>query len=294
VLLHNGEYTNPHRTDNINRLSPNRTFYIRKEGSYLTINRIGSNPNNYRWEVTDKNGNKSFYGGSPNTILNNSNGISYWALSKQQDPQGNTIEYSYTKTQNDITGIIAQEFYVSKIKYTLRNNQLLNSYYEIDFKRNQYTVADNDQTLNFQQRPDVLSTARFGFLQTTNDLLTEIKINFINNSQSTNIRTYRFDYKNSSFKKSLLEKISEFDTHGNLFYSNVLEYYEPDAANIIDLSVTNWNGDANLFTSFLHDIAPNALLLPNGSALGSSSSKGFSVGLRGGFGIGKDITSVRD
>src|SRR5690606_2945318 len=50
------EYTNPHRYGgDIQRdTSGTKTFYLRKEGSYLKIVRYGNSPQNYRWIVWDK------------------------------------------------------------------------------------------------------------------------------------------------------------------------------------------------------------------------------------------------
>ncbi|MDT0294909.1 toxin TcdB middle/N-terminal domain-containing protein [Mesonia ostreae] len=290
VLKNNGTYTNPHRTDNISRVS-NRTFYLRKEGSYLKITRKGTATSNYSWIVEDKFGNKSYYGGI-NSASNayvikdngNSGNIVYWALLKQQDRYGNFTEYFYTKDTNsygfNTFGQIIQgtEFYIDRIEYTKKGTSTSN-FYTVKFNRDS------------SGRPDVVVNARNGFIQHTKDLLNEIKISF--NSQT--IRSYEFSYKTSNFQKSLLDKIAEYDKGGNLFYSNTIEYYDNANPNsIISSSPNSWNGNSDQISSPLHDIATGGVgsLIPKGSALGTSTSDGFSVGLRGGFGIGLNPTSV--
>src|SRR5699024_7197955 len=106
VLYDDGKYTNPHRDRDIKR-DKERVFYQRKEGNYLKIIRHGDAPDNYTWEVIDKSGNKSFYGGingvSSNYVLKDSgNNIAHWALMLQEDPYGNKIEYQYTNTSASI------------------------------------------------------------------------------------------------------------------------------------------------------------------------------------------------
>jgi RHS repeat-associated protein len=291
------EYTNPHRKDNLLRNTNNqRQFYPRIEGSYAKIIRHGNNPNNYWWEVTDKMGNKSFYGGygtavEPNAVVKTSSGnIAYWGLYKTEDTNGNYVEYIYYN-QNAVLGGApgdgGNEFYIKEIKYTMHKTINQPNYYKVDFLR---TGGRVDKQIN----------ARNGVVQVTKDLLTEIKIGLQGASGLKPIRSYGFEYKTPSqqiFYKSQLTKISEFDASGDLFYSNTMEYETKgvdrnpvDNNNFIQSTVDDhWNkagndgikGDlivgqalSNVSTEFSNE----------GSALGSSEDGGGNFGSYVGFG----------
>ena len=301
VIKVGDEYTSPHRHDtDINRnTSGSKVFYLRKEGSYEQIVRYGTNPTNYRWRVTDKYGNRSYYGGTEGSVDNatvirdgstTSGNITHWALRHTVDPFGNYVRYTYTKGSANVNGVSAQYFYPNWIRYTLKSGYT-SKYYQVQFRRNSYTVGGGSSV----SREDVTTNARTGVLMVNKDLLTEVKVSFRNGSLQT-VRTYRFDYEESAFKKMQLSKVSEYDTEDNLFYSNTMEYYdEVGNGAIIDNSTVNWNGEANSIYSPLLDIATNDFLglIPDGTALGAGTSSGFSLGLRVGFGIGLDPTSVR-
>tara|TARA_R110000850_G_C9994955_1_gene467523 strand:- start:1125 stop:11606 length:10482 start_codon:yes stop_codon:yes gene_type:complete len=296
VFMNNGEYTSPHRINEDILRQPNKQFYLRKEGSYNTIVRKGSSPQNYWWEVTDKFGNKSFYGGYQGSVVDNAvikdgeGRIAHWALYRQEDPYGNYIKYSYDKDEVMLgLTISAQEFYLSKVEYTLATG--VNTNYVVNFKRNQYSVGQPTSSL---EREDISTNARYGLLQITKDLLTEIEVAYFDGFQKQAIRTYRFDYAEGDFKKQLLTRISEFDTQGNLFYSNTMEYFKINNDPLINNTETLWNGNSETISSTLHNIATGGFgdNIPKGSALGTNTSKGNSFGLRAGLGLGTNFTSV--
>ena len=83
-------------------------FYERKLGSFSKIERLGNDPVNYHWKVTDTNGTVYYYGDSVDKQLGNTQGVSYWALSKIEDKYGNYITYHYKKNPSlsggNITG----------------------------------------------------------------------------------------------------------------------------------------------------------------------------------------------
>ena len=298
-------YTNPHREDNIPRQSQGeRQFYQRKEGSYQKIIRHGNSPKNYWWEVTDKQGNKSFYGGyngsTTYVIKSFESNIAYWPLVRVEDPYGNYMQYIYLNNDDVVAGnVVARKQFLSKIKYTLHQDSdpstYTNANYEIEFKRNGYSVG----AISYPSREDIIVTARNGFFQVTNDLLTEIRVSYVGQSEEdvTRIRTYRFDYEEKAFKKQQLVKISEYDTEDTLFYANTLEYYDTTNGGnntIINGAASPWNAAPNdNIPTPLHNIAgSNVSIIPNGSPLGTSSSSGSSVSLRAGFGLFHDIYSV--
>ena len=282
VLKVGFEYTNPHRHSSDIPRSANRTFYLRKEGAYLQIQRIGNNTNNYYWIVTDKQGNRNFYGQTENSrITNNTNRITHWALTKTVDASGNKVEYFYDKDNSlVINGVAAQSFYPSSIKYTLKEGASTPNYYQVDFTR-------------VSGREDISLSARTGSMMTINELLSRINIGLYQNGQLQPIRSYQFDYVTSPFNKKQLSKISEYDAAGQLFYSNTMEYFdEVGNSQLINTSTINWNGSNESIHSTLGSISPSTLVTPDGSALGTSTSSGFSAGIRNGVGLGRNVFSV--
>lgn len=300
TLKDGDDYTNPHRKDNIVRQSE-RQFYPRIEGSYAKVIRHGSNPTNYWWEVTDKMGNKSFYGGYSGAVVTNavvktnSGNIAYWGLYRTEDTNGNYVEYIYdnqiASIAGDATGNGGNEFYIKEIKYTLHNSSSQNNYYKVSFNRsNNYTVGTPS---SYPQRQDIQINARNGVVQVTRDLLKEVKISFEQSGNSQIIRTYRFDYEEHAFIKSQLTKVSEYDASGDLFYSNTLEYFNKgtDGTSVNNSSImetqirNNWNGSGNsikgnLLSSFIAGEFSN-----EGSVLGASKSYGLNGNLFAGVGF---------
>jgi RHS repeat-associated protein len=292
-------YTSPHRTAGISRVQ-NRQFYERREGAYNKIVRMGSNPSNYYWIVTDKKGNKSYYGGvssvDNDAVMRsslNAGNIAFWALKRTEDTYGNYVEYFYNKNTANIgsSNVVAQEFYPDKIRYTLANG--VSSYYEVSFKRNSYSVSQ-DGNLEYIERPDALVNARNGYIQLLEDLLTEVHISLVQSGQEPQrIRTYRFDYQDMPFRKRQLKTIAEYDTANNLFYTNTLEYYNDYGTGSVIGSAAPWSNTASAdnLISPLVEMA-YGVVLPNGSALGTSVSSGESYGLRVGGGIGMNPKSI--
>lgn len=76
-------------------------FYPRVEGAFQKIVRHGTNPTNYYWEVTDKNGTKYFYGKKidqdvvdPNSVLQDYNHhVCKWGLTEIRDLNGNFVQF---------------------------------------------------------------------------------------------------------------------------------------------------------------------------------------------------------
>jgi hypothetical protein len=81
-----------------------RLFRRRIEGEFERIQRHGSAPGSYWWEVTDKSGTRRFYGGTPEdgrdaaAILADDNGNGFrWALKQIRDISNNTVTFDYVK-----------------------------------------------------------------------------------------------------------------------------------------------------------------------------------------------------
>lgn len=323
LKLDDGTTTNPNRDEIIKRnQNDNRLFFSRIEGAYNEIIRHGTAPENYWWEVIDKMGNKSYYGGYGNVVHNNAvirtqdtthGNIAYWALYRTEDLNGNYIEYTYENNYGiDLLGKPGHggnEFYLKEIQYTKSTKQKApEAYYKVEFDRNKYTIPTS-QTLPL--RRDIQVSAREGLLRVTKDQLTEIRISLVTKDETFPIRSYRFDYQQSNLKffKQLLVKISEYDATGNLFYSNKMEYETKGAnggmlsnGNFIDDDIINADnaGDnitggivlANPNISGLIGLTLSEQIANKGSLLGTTTSIGGNVGVYIGIGPGSSSSKI--
>ncbi|MBK7695350.1 MAG: thrombospondin type 3 repeat-containing protein [Saprospiraceae bacterium] len=200
-------------------------FYERKLGSFSKIERIGSTALDYIWKVTTSDGTINWYGGvnalDTNFILKSNAGIAQWMLARTIDVYGNTINYEYVKTTSasgpEAGGI---NLYLSKIYYTGTNGG--NGNYNVEFLRGgEGSYSRQDITIN----------NKFGFKMSDDQLLTRIKVNH----NTDLVRSYKLDYQSGKFFKTLLVKISEYDSQDSLFYSHDLEYYNDiDGCNPFD------------------------------------------------------------
>ncbi len=205
------------------RISPSSAYFtIRKQGSFAKIQRLGNSPSNYYWKVTESDGTIKWYGGktasditSSTAVLKNPHGdIVYWSLFLVEDVHGNNIKYYYesklfpatTGTNSKLSD--GRYLYLSKIEYTGQNGNSGN--YSIEFVK------------NYNVKPDVSINARMGFKQIDPYLLSRINVKF----QNQLVRYYVLDYNLGRFNKTLLNRISEFDKDGHLFYENKIDYYD--------------------------------------------------------------------
>ncbi|WP_283949355.1 MULTISPECIES: SpvB/TcaC N-terminal domain-containing protein [Sulfurimonadaceae] len=212
-----------HRSAPVSRTSEKR-FYPRVEGTFNKVVRHGSDPKHYWWEVTSKNGAKSFYGGKPSSgvdhaaVLTDSFGnIGHWALVQSIDVYGNTVNYTYEKVRDSGMGdgkggVDGFELYVKKINYTGFNGD--DGAYDVVFIR--------DRDLQEPRRDDITISARLGFKRVTADLLRKVEIRF----QETTFRTYSFEYTKGAFEKTLLKKIEQYDAEGSLFNTHTFNYFD--------------------------------------------------------------------
>ncbi|WP_207679228.1 SpvB/TcaC N-terminal domain-containing protein [Desulfonema magnum] len=212
-----------HRSALVARTS-NKIFHTRVEGGFQKIIRHGDSPKDYWWEVIDKNGTHSFYGGTDaygpdeNAILTDDEGnIAKWALSQVQDSNGNTIDYEYVRQQDSGVGsgsggVAGYELYLANIFYTGYGNSP--GPYQVTFLR--------DRDLGEIRRSDVTIDARLGFKKVTADLLRKAEVRY--NGQM--IRSYEFVYTEGAFKKTLLKSIIQLDEHGEEFNRHDFEYFD--------------------------------------------------------------------
>lgn len=240
----NGEFLTPvaHRTELPPRTAE-KLFHARVEGAFNKILRHGTNPQNYWWEVKDKNGTSFFYGGRPetgqvsNALLKDYQGnVFKWALVEIRDTNQNNVTYHYATVQH--AGVLAgtvpgYELYLKTIRWT--GHQGSEGLYQVEFLR--------DRELGEPQRVDVMIDARGAFKKVTADLLRKIVVTF--NGQP--IRSYELKYQsalNNPFYKTLLASITQYGDNGAEFYTHTFDYYD-DAR--IGLSykafapMTTWN-----------------------------------------------------
>ncbi|MEN0050019.1 MAG: SpvB/TcaC N-terminal domain-containing protein, partial [Bacteroidota bacterium] len=192
----------------------NRQFHQRIEGDFHRIIRHGDSPKNYFWEIRDKQGVVNYYGGIPETGLNENailkdefGNIAHWQLVWTQDPNGNTIEYEYqvVKDKGLANGTIdGSDIYPLAIYY---NGHLKT--------RGAFSVHfQTDRQLGENLRRDVEINARLGFKKVTADRLRQIEVRY----KEQVVRRYELNYVEGAFYKTLLSSIQEIDSEGELFY----------------------------------------------------------------------------
>lgn len=202
-----------------------KLFHARVEGGFRKIIRHGSSPKTYWWEVIDKTGLRSFYGGAPETggptddaTLASPNGVFVWALREIRDLRGNSIRYDSVRVAHKglpngtVDGF---ELYPKKIRYTLEPGAG-SAPYEV--------VLQRDSDLALPQRLDVMIDARGGFKRVTADRLRRIEVLF----QGNIVRAWELDYAEGAFHKSLLRSIQQFGAGNVPFAGNehTFEYFD--------------------------------------------------------------------
>lgn len=280
-----------------------KQFHRRIEGSFDKIVRHGNSPANYWWEVTNKNGVRHFYGGTPESgvvsaaVLKDDKGnIGHWALVKSVDLNNNVVHYVY-ETVNDagIAGgsVQGQQLYISQILYTGSGSS--DGPYKVVFTR--------DRQLGEPRRKDVDISGRLGFKMVGADLLRKISVSF--NGQP--IRSYELTYTQGVFFKTLLNHISAMDASGKVYYSHGFSYYDdvdingsyrpvaagenwtiPDDNIKGDLinPIPGFTGEGSALSTTKSNNTNGGLAVTVGSLLGGAWSKIGSVG--GSYGYGQD------
>ncbi len=217
-------------TPKINRTT-DLQFYKRVEGDFLRVIRKGSDPTNYRWEVTDKSGVKYYYGSSDQSRLSdyqNPSDIFQWFLDKVVDTNGNVTTFSYYKDSQEIylnslfdpssppkTSLSEENWvylYPDTITYTQNNSTGAPAQYSVQFIRK----AGN--------RQDLIISGIAGFKTAIRYILDSIVVKF----KDKTIRSYKFDYIIGDFFKTLLSTITAKGANDQVFYSHSFDYYRMD------------------------------------------------------------------
>ena len=272
-----------------------KVFHTRIEGQFRKIIRHGTNPKTYWWEVIDKNGTRSFYGGGPdtggpttNSTLVDANGnVNMWSLRIIRDTNDNFVKYRCVRlNDNGLPGGTepGTSLYLTSITYTGNGSQ--EGSYKVEFKR--------DRDLNEPRRRDITIDARGGFKKVTGDLLRQVDVSLGSNL----IRRYEFKYDENpygdnrppnAFNKTLLTAIVQFGEDG------VTEFNRHDFTYIDE--ARDENGNYNGFQSSSNWVVGNdnisANLLGRGlaSTLGGSQSTSTGGHIYIGVGSAGDTSS---
>ncbi|AUX48453.1 hypothetical protein SOCE26_099870 [Sorangium cellulosum] len=192
----------------------------RVEGAFDRIERVGTDPKNHHWVVTDKHGTRYTYGQSAGARLADPSGAAgtfRWGLELVEDTFGNRMRVAYFKDAPDGAGWV--QLYPARIDYTEHTTGLPAAHYHVDF------ILDDGA-----QRRDVLSSARAGFEVRTMRRLERIDVTMgqVPGAEEV-IRSYHFTYGEPDarhYHKSLLKSIA---VHGNgnaeQLYEHTFDYF---------------------------------------------------------------------
>ena len=290
-----------HRNLNQTRKNGNVTFYPRKENAFSKIVRIGNNPSNYIWEVTDRKGTKYTYGAYKITEQTNAAGetvkdttiigvvkghyqydpnnptlvISEWRLTRIEEIHGDYVEYLYNETFEPVAGgYNAISLYLDTIK---AGNKGQEPHTVVVLKnKNQKNIKRND--------------ARYGYLTSSNMLLDSVNVYF----EGEYLRGYKFEYTNGAFGVDLLKSISHLDNNRNRFSTHKLEYNQQfNGTQLYDGdSEAKTYTSQNIFSDSFFKRIKNGFGSELSMINGTSSTDGFSVGGGCNAGVGPAFAGV--
>ncbi|MFI6603637.1 SpvB/TcaC N-terminal domain-containing protein [Nonomuraea sp. NPDC050536] len=295
TYLLNGQQLTPtaHRGEPVARTAE-KVFHSRVEGGFSQIVRHGDDPKSYSWEVTDKTGMRSLYGGAGAALADEDGHIFQWGLREVRDPHGNVMRFSYT--QVDDTGLDngaeqGRNLYLKKITYTGFGDT--DGRYAVTFTR--------DRELHEPLRVDKTIDARGGFKRVTADLLRRIDVTL----DDKLIRRYELAYTTGAFHKTLLQSITQQDDSGTVFNKHEFGYFDDirdGQGNYQAFSSEQWtvpgDGLQSRAVNITSDNAGDASALNANTSttggghlyvgVGSSESKANSIGLKAGFSHSSD------
>ncbi|MFH8477069.1 SpvB/TcaC N-terminal domain-containing protein [Streptomyces sp. NPDC018000] len=272
TYLLNGEQLTPvaHR-GKLRERTAEKVFHSRVEGRFDRIVRHGDKPNNYWWEVTDKQGIRTVYGGATDTTLADAEGnTAAWALREVRDPHDNVMRYRYARVNDGGTAnsrVSGTNLYPRRITYTGRGDD--EGRYSVTFVR--------DRERDEPRRGDVQIDARFGFKKVTADLLRRVEVKL----DDQLIRAYELNYRTGAFAKTLLASVSQFSESNQLFNTHTFDYFD---------DVRDQSGNYNAFTEAAGWSVPDDDLGVNiregeASAISANTSAGFGAHLFAGYNV---------
>lgn len=202
----------------------NKVFHARVEGEFSKILRHGNSPKTYWWEVTDKDGTRSFYGGDPESgaqaadsvLADGAGNVFRWALRETRDLNGNAIRYSYAAVSDvGVAGgtVQGRQLYLRSINYT-RSGATPGAY--------TVTFIRDSERAGYVRRPDVVIDARGGFKMVTAELLSRVEVSL----NGARVRSYDLGYTEGAFGKTLLKSITQRGASDAVFNTHQLSYYD--------------------------------------------------------------------
>jgi RHS repeat-associated protein len=253
-----------------------KVFHGRVEGEFERIVRHGDSPGSYSWEVTDKDGTRYLYGGTPDSTLTDGAGHTYqWALREVRDLHGNFMRY-HSVQQSDVGSpggtVPGRALYPKTITYTGTGDT--EGPFSITFVR--------DRELGEPRRPDVGIDARGGFKYVTADLLRRVEVRF----NGTMVRSYDLAYSTGAYGKSLLRSVAQFGEDGKRFTTQTFDYFDDvrDGAGAYQaFGTVDWTSpNDNVRNGTVAAVGGNAGAI---SALGGNTSTSVGGHLYIGFGV---------
>lgn len=268
----NGEQLTPvaHRGEPQARTAE-KVFHSRVEGRFDRIVRHGDKPSNYWWEVTDKQGTRTVYGGAESTTLADGSGnIAVWAAREVRDGHDNLLRYHYARVDDGGVAnatVPGRTLYPQRITYT--GNGATEGRYSVTF------IRDRDR--GEPRRGDVQVDARYGFKKVTADLLRRVEVRLDNQL----VRAYELNYRTGAFAKTLLTSVSQFSESNQLFNTHTFDYFD---------DVRDQSGNYNAFADAAGWSVPDDDLGVNiregeASAISANTSVGFGAHLFAGYNV---------
>ena len=196
-----------YRKNGVQKREKDKRFYPTVEGGFSKIVRKGSTPEDYYWEVTDKNGTVYSYGGhdgkvsDESTLSDGNNHRIRWALDRITDVHGNFAAFHYIKSGNNL--------YPAKYTWTGFGNE--EGVYSIEFE------IDTESS----DRNDVVRNGRLGVMQTDKALLKKVVVK----NDGKQLRAYKPNYEVGPFGKTLLKSIEQLDSKDAFVASQSFDYY---------------------------------------------------------------------
>ncbi|WP_449480079.1 SpvB/TcaC N-terminal domain-containing protein [Streptomyces avidinii] len=268
----NGEQLTPvaHRGE-LEARTAEKVFHSRVESRFDRIVRHGDKPSNYWWEVTDKQGVRTTYGGAENTTLADASGnIAVWAVREMRDGHDNLMRYHHVRVDDGGVAnatVQGRALYPQRITYTGHGST--EGRYSVTFLR--------DRDRGEARRGDVQVDAKYGFKRVTADLLRRVEVKL----DDQLIRAYELNYRTGAFAKTLLTSVSQLSESNQLFNTHTFDYFD---------DVRDQSGKYNAFADAAPWSVPDDDLGVNiregeASAISANTSAGFGAHLFAGYNV---------
>ena len=273
-----GNMTVAHRGSQLQRTE--RQFFTRQAGEFAKIERKGTSPSNYSWIVTDNRGTKYLYGRTNASILsgivaNGSNAIAEWHLDSIIEIHGDYISFEYIKTNESVLGnVSSQAIYLHEV-------------HAGNVGENAHTIVT--YTNSGTQKIIRHSSARYGFLTSSNKLLSQIEVKFSETKMNHALfRRYDLSYSTGEFGVQLLDSIKAYGPDGtNIISKQGFDYYD-DTNNGMQLFLSDTTKISN---SEIEDVGILSNFLPStgdvsgkATMIGATKTKTTGASFYGGIG----------